>query len=86
MRAAAKCRAAVGAVDWQVLCEPEVTLSIGYATWEHVDTWKDLVIAADVAMQTSKDHGKNAVSVAPRATQEAAARPPRIGPDQALAS
>lgn len=80
MRAAAKCRAAVGAVDWRVLCEPEVTLSIGYASWEHVDSWKDLVIAADVAMQTSKDHGKNAVT---NAFSEAAV--PRIGPQVNLA-
>lgn len=75
MRAAAKCRVAVQSVDWKVLCEPEVTLSIGYATWSQVDSWKDLVIASDVAMQTSKDFGKNSVTKAPR---EAAV--PRLGP------
>jgi diguanylate cyclase (GGDEF)-like protein len=68
MRAAAKCRAAVGAVDWKVLCEPNVTLSIGYAGWEHVDSWKDLVVAADLALQGSKDAGKNAVTSAPTPT------------------
>ena len=85
MRTAAKARAAIGAVDWNVLCEPNVTLSMGYATWEHVDGWKDIVIAADLALRMSKDSGKDVVTVAPR-DQEAAARPPRIGPGQALAS
>ncbi|MGB0889857.1 MAG: GGDEF domain-containing protein, partial [Solirubrobacterales bacterium] len=65
MRAAAKCRAAVGGVDWKVLCEPDVTLSIGYASWDQVSNWKDLVVAADLAMQTSKEFGKNAVTMAP---------------------
>jgi diguanylate cyclase (GGDEF)-like protein len=74
MRAAAKCRAAVGSVDWEVLCEPKVTVSIGYATWDLVDAWKDLVVAADVALQLSKDSGKNAVSSAPTVAA------PRIGP------
>lgn len=78
MRAAAKCRIAVQSVDWKVLCEPEVTLSIGYATWQQVDSWKDLVIAADIAMQTSKDFGKNSVTMAPREENV-----PRLGPDVA---
>jgi diguanylate cyclase (GGDEF)-like protein len=85
MRTAAKARAAIGAVDWNVLCEPNVTLSMGYATWEHVDGWKDIVVAADLALRASKDAGKDAVSVAPQ-DAEAANRPPRLGPDQALAS
>lgn len=84
MRTAAKARAAIGSVDWNVLCEPNVTLSMGYATWEHVDGWKDIVVAADLALRTSKDAGKDAVSVAPQ-DAEAANRPPRLGPDQALA-
>jgi diguanylate cyclase (GGDEF)-like protein len=86
MRTAAKARAAISSVDWNVLCEPNVTLSMGYATWEHVAGWKDVVVAADLALRTSKDAGKDSVSVAP---QDAAAanRPPRLGPDQqALAS
>ncbi|MFT4048493.1 MAG: diguanylate cyclase [Solirubrobacterales bacterium] len=67
MRTAAKARAAIGAVDWHVLCEPEVTLSIGYATWEQVGEWKDIVVAADLAMRMSKDAGKDTVStVQPR--------------------
>ncbi|MGK2878927.1 MAG: GGDEF domain-containing protein [Solirubrobacterales bacterium] len=85
MRTAAKARAAIGAVDWNVLCEPDVTLSMGYATWEHVNGWKDIVIAADLALRTSKISGKDAVTVAPR-DEAAAARPPRPGPGQALAS
>jgi diguanylate cyclase (GGDEF)-like protein len=72
MRLAAKVRAAIAGVDWHVLCEPEVTISIGYASWEHVDAWKDLVIAADLGLQQSKDKGKNTVS--------AATSVPRIGP------
>jgi diguanylate cyclase (GGDEF)-like protein len=85
MRTAAKARAAIGAVDWNVLCEPNVTLSMGYASWEYVDDWKDIVIAADLALRASKDAGKDAVTVAP---QDSAAvnRPPRLGPDQAVAS
>lgn len=62
MCTAAKCRAAIGAVDWHVLCEPQVTLSIGFATWEHVGEWKDIVVAADVAMRASKQAGKNTVT------------------------
>jgi PleD family two-component response regulator len=85
MRTAAKARAAIGAVDWNVLCEPKVTLSMGYATWEHVDAWKDIVIAADLALRASKDAGKDAVSIAPK-DSASATRPPRIGPDQAIAS
>ena len=85
MRTAAKARAAIGAVDWNVLCEPTVTLSMGYATWEHVDGWKDIVVAADLALRMSKDAGKDAVSVAPR-DAEAARQQLRLGPDQALAS
>lgn len=85
MRTAAKARAAIGAVDWNVLCEPNVTLSMGYASWEHVDGWKNIVVAADLALRMSKDAGKDAVSVAPQ-DAEAAARPPRLGPHQALAS
>lgn len=65
MRTAAKCRAAIGSVDWHVLCEPQVTISLGYATWEHVDAWKEIVVAADLAMQASKDSGKDKISVAP---------------------
>lgn len=81
MRTAEKARAAIGAVDWHVLCEPKVTLSMGYATWEFVDGWKDIVIAADLALRASKDAGKNAVSVAPRDSAAAA----RLGPDVAAA-
>jgi diguanylate cyclase (GGDEF)-like protein len=66
MRMAEKCRAASGAVDWRVLCEPTVTLSLGYATWEQVDDWKDIVIAADLALRSSKRSGKDAVSTAPQ--------------------
>lgn len=66
MRGAAKCNAAINAVDWNVLCEPKVTISVGYAAWEHVDTWKDLVVAADLALRTSKESGKNTVSQAPQ--------------------
>lgn len=76
MRTAAKARAAVGSVDWHVLCEPEVTLSFGYATWEHADAWKDIVVAADLAMQMSKDRGKDSV------THAETTPAPRIGPDQ----
>lgn len=75
MLASAKARAAVGAVDWKVLCAPSVTVSLGYATWDQVDNWKELVVAADVGLQLSKDSGKNVVSAAP------GARVPRIGPD-----
>jgi diguanylate cyclase (GGDEF)-like protein len=82
-RTAAKARAAIGSVDWNVLCEPRVTLSMGYATWEHVDGWKDVVVAADLALRASKDAGKDVVSVAPQDAE--AARVPRIGPGQALA-
>jgi diguanylate cyclase (GGDEF)-like protein len=85
MRTAAKARAAIAAVDWNVLCEPNVTLSMGYATWEHVSGWKEIVVAADLALRASKDAGKDAVTVAPQ-DAEAANRPPRLGPDQALAS
>lgn len=85
MRTAAKARAAIGAVDWNVLCGPNVALSMGYATWEHVSGWKDIVIAADLALRASKDSGKDTVTVATR-DAAAAARPPRLGPDQALAS
>lgn len=84
MRASAKARAAIGAVDWNVLCEPNVTLSMGYASWEHVDGWKDIVVAADLALRMSKDAGKNAVSVALQDSE--AANRPRLGPDQAIAS
>lgn len=62
MRAAAKCRAAIGAVDWHVLCEPELTLSFGYASWKDVESWKDIVIAADGALSQSKQAGKDRVS------------------------
>jgi diguanylate cyclase (GGDEF)-like protein len=72
-RAAAKCRAAIGSVDWEVLCEPKVTVSIGCATWDYADAWKDIVVAADIALQTSKDGGKNAINSAPAAA-------PRLGP------
>jgi diguanylate cyclase (GGDEF)-like protein len=65
LRLAAKCRAAIGAVDWHVLCEPEVTISAGVASWELVDDWKEIVVAADLAMRLSKDSGRNAVSAAP---------------------
>ncbi|MBJ7458939.1 MAG: GGDEF domain-containing protein [Thermoleophilaceae bacterium] len=85
MRTAAKARAAIGSVDWNVLCEPKVTLSIGYATWEHVGGWKEIVIAADLALRASKDSGKDVVTVAP-CDKQAAARPPRLGPGHALAS
>lgn len=78
MRTAAKCRAAIGAVDWNVLCEPNVTLSLGYASWQHVDSWKDIVIAADLALRASKEAGRDAVSVAPRDAFQV----PRIGPGQ----
>lgn len=61
-RAAAKCRAAIGAVDWDTICEPEVTMSFGYASWAHVRNWRELVIAADMAMGISKEKGKNTVS------------------------
>lgn len=81
MRMAAKARAAIGSVDWHVLCEPEVTLSIGYATWEHVADWKEIVVAADLAMRASKNAGKDTVSVAPADKP----RVPRIGPDVAAA-
>jgi diguanylate cyclase (GGDEF)-like protein len=74
MRAAAKARAAVGSVDWQVLCEPQVTVSIGYATWDLVDSWKDLVIAADIGLRSSKDSGKDTVTSGPDS------RVPRLGP------
>lgn len=73
MRLAAKCRAAIAAVDWNVLCEPIVTVSIGYATWESVTAWKDLVVAADLGMQMSKDSGKDTVTAA-------APSVPRLGP------
>lgn len=76
MRVAEKCRAAIGAVDWNVLCEPNVTLSMGYATWEHVDGWKEIVVAADLALRASKDSGKDVATVAARD----AAVVPRIGP------
>ncbi len=79
MRAAAKCRAAIGSVDWKVLCEPDVTVSIGYASWNQIESWKDLVVAADVAMQLSKDHGKNAVTSA-----SPAGRIPRLVPATAV--
>lgn len=81
MRLAAKCRAAIAAVDWHVLCEPTVTVSVGYATWENVTAWKDLVVAADLGMQMSKDSGKDTVMTAGPAV-------PRIGPaaDQLRAS
>jgi diguanylate cyclase (GGDEF)-like protein len=82
-RTAAKLRAAIGAVDWNVLSAAPVTLSMGYATWEHVDSWKDIVVASDLALRASKDAGKNAVTSAPQDAQ--ASRVPRIGPDQALA-
>jgi diguanylate cyclase (GGDEF)-like protein len=73
MRSAAKCRAAVGAVDWEVVCENPVTLSFGYAAFEQVGEWKELVVAADVAMRLSKEAGKNKIS--------AGAPPvPRVGP------
>jgi diguanylate cyclase (GGDEF)-like protein len=65
MRTAAKCQNAVAAVDWRVLCEPKVTISAGYASWRDVATWKELVVAADLAMRASKDAGKNTVSSAP---------------------
>jgi diguanylate cyclase (GGDEF)-like protein len=83
MRTAAKTKAAMGAVDWNVLCAPKVTLSLGYATWEHVDGWKDIVVAADLALRASKDAGKNAVTSAPQ--DEQISPVPRIGPDQAIA-
>jgi PleD family two-component response regulator len=83
MRTAAKLRAAIGAVDWNVLSAAPVTLSLGYATWEHVDGWKDIVVAADIALRASKDAGKNAVTSAPQDAEPR--RVPRIGPDQALA-
>ncbi|MGH2907052.1 MAG: diguanylate cyclase domain-containing protein [Solirubrobacterales bacterium] len=73
MRAAAKARAAIGSVDWNVLCEPNVTVSIGYATWDQVASWKDLVVAADLALQISKSSGKDTVSTAPENAM------PRIG-------
>jgi diguanylate cyclase (GGDEF)-like protein len=82
-RTAAKLRAAIGAVDWNVLSAAPVTLSMGYATWEHVESWKDIVVASDLALRASKDAGKNAVTSAPQ--DEQAPRVPRIGPDQALA-
>lgn len=78
MRAASKCKAAVGSVDWNVLSASNVTLSLGFATWEHVDAWKDLVIAADLALQQSKDAGKNAV----RAAQTPAPAVPSLGSDE----
>lgn len=81
MRTAEKARAAIGAVDWHVLCEPKVTLSMGYATWEFVDSWKDIVIAADLALRASKDSGKDAVTVSHRDS----ASVPRLGPDVAAA-
>lgn len=81
MRTAEKARAAIGAVDWHVLCEPKVTISMGYASWEFVDSWKDIVIAADIALRASKDAGKNAVTVAQRDSVSV----PRLGPDVAAA-
>jgi diguanylate cyclase (GGDEF)-like protein len=80
MLASARARAAVGSVDWKVLCEPAVTVSLGYATWDQVDSWKELVVAADLGLQVSKDSGKNVVSAAP------GARVPRIGPGVDLAA
>lgn len=71
MRTAAKCRAAIGAVDWHVLCDPKVTMSFGYATWEYVDRWKDIVVAADLALRMSKDAGKDTVRVAPEDSSRA---------------
>ncbi len=81
MRVAAKCRAAIMSVDWHVLCEPKVTLSLGYATWEHVEDWKEIVVAADIAMRTSKESGKDTVRSAP----VRAATSIRLGPGSAAA-
>lgn len=78
MRTAAKCRAAIGAVDWHVLTEADVTISMGYATWEFVDTWKDLVIAADLALQASKDAGRDCVS----GPSEHQVQARRVGPEE----
>lgn len=61
-RSAAKLRAAVGAVDWDPICEGDVTMSFGYASWAHVRNWRELVIAADMAMGISKQKGKDTVS------------------------
>lgn len=80
-RLAEKTRAAIGVVDWRVLCEPKVTLSMGYATWQHVDQWKDIVIAADMALRASKSAGKNAVT----SGRQDASGIARIGPDTAAA-
>lgn len=62
MRGAAKCRAAIAAVEWEDLCGAPVTLSFGYAAFELVDEWKEAVIAADIALRMSKDAGKNKIS------------------------
>lgn len=80
-RLAEKIRAAIGVVDWRVLCEPKVTLSIGFASWQHVEQWKDIVIAADMALRASKDAGKNSVTMG----RQDVGGIPRIGPEAAEA-
>lgn len=61
-RAAALSRAAVQSVDWSGLHPPGLTVSVGYATWSTVDDWPELVVAADLALQQSKQDGKDRIS------------------------
>jgi len=61
-RAAALSRAAVQSVDWSGLHPPGLTVSVGYATWSTVDDWPELVVAADLALNLSKQLGKDRVS------------------------
>lgn len=77
-RTVEKTRAAIGAVDWHVLSAAPVTLSFGSATWEGVEEWKDIVVAADIELRMRKRQRREqeVVETTPQ-------RRRRIGPDEA---
>lgn len=64
-RIAASSRAAVHEVDWSGFIPAGLTVSVGFSTWNAVDEWQDLVVAADLALRMSKDTGKDAIASAP---------------------
>ena len=58
---AEKIRAAIGVVDWRVLCEPKVTLSIGFTALRPMDAPAAAFERADKAVYYAKHHGRNQV-------------------------